>query len=140
MLFRSEFALAQTSEDTEAEIKHFKAGAALYQGPFLAKINQSWVLTQREQFEHQFIEGSLKLANLLMQQGHNNSALQYCKRVLDQDSCNEAAYRLIMLTYAAMEDRAAVKKTFETCRITLENELGIEPNETTRNLLETLLS
>ena len=138
--FQREFALAQTSEDTEAEIKHFKAGAALYQGPFLAKINQSWVLTQREQFEHQFIEGSLKLANLLMQQGHNNSALQYCKRVLDQDSCNEAAYRLIMLTYAAMEDRAAVKKTFETCRITLENELGIEPNETTRNLLETLLS
>jgi len=44
-----------------------------------------------------------------------------------------------MLTYAAMEDRAAIKRTFETCRQTLLADLAVEPSETTRNLFDTLM-
>lgn len=137
--FQREYALAQSATEQEIQIKHFKTALGVYQGPFLAKLDQSWVLTQREQFQRQFITGALKLANLLMQQGHHNSAIQYCKRVLEQDSCNEAAYRLMMLTYAALEDRSAIKRTFETCRQTLIKELSVEPSEATRNLLDTLM-
>jgi ATP/maltotriose-dependent transcriptional regulator MalT/DNA-binding SARP family transcriptional activator len=137
--FQREISLAQSAGEIEMQIKHYKAALSMYQGPFLGKIDQSWVLSQREQFQRQFINGALKLANLLMQQGHHNSAIQYCKRVLDQDGCNEAAYRLMMLTYAAMEDRAAIKRTFETCRQTLLADLAVEPSETTRNLFDTLM-
>jgi two-component SAPR family response regulator len=56
-----------------------------------------------------FIDNGLVLANLLMQQGHQSTAIQYAKRVLDQDPCNEAAYRLLMVVYSSMEDRASIK-------------------------------
>jgi ATP/maltotriose-dependent transcriptional regulator MalT/DNA-binding SARP family transcriptional activator len=137
--FQHELSMAQSANEVESQIKHYKTAVSAYQGPFLSKLDQSWVLSQREQFQRQFITGTLKLANLLMQQGHFNSAIQFSKRVLDQDTCNEAAYRLTMLTYAAMGDRAAIKKSYETCRQTLSIELGVEPSETTRNLLDTLM-
>lgn len=137
--FLREINLAQASDDMDAQIKQLKAAINLYQGPFLPKGEQSWILSQREQYQQIFIDSAVKLANLLMQQGHHHSAIQYSKRVLDQDSCNEAAHRLIMLTYASMEDRSAVKRQFELCRQTLLTELGVEPNETTRNLYETLM-
>ena len=138
-LFQRELSQAQSSNDIESQIKHYKTALNAYQGPFLAKIDQNWVFSQREQFQRQFIAGALKLANLFMQQGHYNSAIQYSKRVLDQDGCNEAAYRLMMLTYAAMEDRAAIKRTYDTCKQRLITELALEPSETTRNLLDTLM-
>ena len=138
-LFQRELSMAQSTNDIELQIKHYKTAVAAYPGPFLNKLDQSWVLSPREQFQRQFVAAALKLANLLMQQGHYNSAIQFSKRVLDQDVCNEAAYRLTMLTYAAMGDRAAIKKSFETCRQILLTELGVEPSETTRSLLETLM-
>jgi two-component SAPR family response regulator len=137
--FQREYSLAQSANELELQIKHFKASLTAYQGPFLAKLDQNWIFSQREQFQRQFVTGALKLANLLMQQGHHNSAIQYCKRVLEQDVCNEAAYRLMMLTYAAMEDRVAIKRTYETCRQTLMTELAVGPSEATRNLLDTLM-
>ncbi len=137
--FQREYALAQSTDDVESQIKHFKISLGLYQGQFLPKVDQTWVFSQREQFQRQFINGALKLANLLLQQGHYNGAIQYSKRILEQDACNEAAYRLMMLTYAALEDRAAIKRTFDACRLTLLKEINVEPSETTRNLLDTLM-
>lgn len=138
--FQREYAQAQSAQDIDSQIKHYKASISAYQGEFLPKVEGSWVYSQREQYQRQFINGTLKLANLLLQQSHYNSAIQYCKRILEQDVCNEAAYRLMMLIYAAMEDRAAIKRIYETCRMTLIKELNIEPGENTRNLLETLLN
>jgi LuxR family transcriptional regulator, maltose regulon positive regulatory protein len=137
--FQREYALAQSTEDVESQIKHYKASFSSYQGQFLPKVDQTWVFSQREQYQRQFINGALKLANLLLQQGHFNGAIQYSKRVLEQDVCNEAAYRLMMLAYAGMEDRAAIKRTFDACRLTLLKEINVDPSETTRNLLDTLM-
>lgn len=137
--FVREINLSRRSESLDTQIKHLKTAIGVYQGPFLPKGDQSWIIIQREQYQQMFIENGLVLANLLMQQGHHNSAIQYSKRVLDQDPCNEAAYRLLMVIYASMEDRASLRRQYELCRQTLMNELGVDPTETTRNLYETLM-
>ncbi len=137
--FVREINQSKSAEGLEAQIKHLKAAIGAYQGAFLPKGDQSWIISQREQYQQMFIDNGLVLANLLMQQGHHNSAIQYSKRVLDQDPCNEAAYRLLMVIYASMEDRASLKRQYELCRQTLMNELGVDPTETTRNLYETLM-
>ena len=137
--FLREIHLAQSGNEVDSQIKHYKAAVNYYQGPFLPKIDQTWVLSQREQYQSIFITGALKLANLLLQQGHHGSALQYSKRVLEQDSCSEATHRLIMLTYAAIGDRSALKRQYEMCQQNLLSELNVEPSETTRNLFETLM-
>lgn len=137
--FMREISLAKNAEGLDAQIKHLKAAVSVYLGPFMPKGEQSWIIAQREQYQQLFIENGLILANLLMQQGHHSTAIQYSKRILDQDPCNEAAYRLLMVIYASMEDRASVKRQYELCRQTLMNELGVEPTDTTRNLFDTLM-
>lgn len=137
--FMREISLAKNAEGLEAQIKHLKAAVSVYQGPFMPKGDQSWIIAPREQYQQLYIENGLILANLLMQQGHHSSAIQYSKKILDQDPCNEAAYRLLMVIYASMEDRASVKRQYDLCRQTLMNELGVEPTDTTRNLFDTLM-
>lgn len=137
--FTRELALVRTGDDVDIQIKHLKAAINAYQGAFLSKLDQTWVLAQRQSFEQQFINAGLKLANLLVKQGHNTSTLQVTKRILEQDTCNEAAVCLEMQVYAAMGDRSSIKRVFEACKQTLFTELGLEPGETTRFLYESLM-
>jgi LuxR family transcriptional regulator, maltose regulon positive regulatory protein len=137
--FTRELALARSSNEVDDQIKHYKAAVTTYQGIYLPKIDQTWVFPKRELYHQQFIDAALKLANLLLQQEHYNSTLTFTKRVLEQDSCNEAAYRINMLTYAGMGDRSSVKRTFETCKEKLSIELGVAPSEATTNLFSTLM-
>jgi ATP/maltotriose-dependent transcriptional regulator MalT/two-component SAPR family response regulator len=137
--FTRELAMAQASNDPDGKIKHLKAALTAYQGTFLPKIEQTWVFSQRQAYEQQFIDAGLLLANLLLQQGYPGTALQYTKRVVEQDSCNEAAYRINMQAFAAQGDRSSIKRTYEFCRQTLMNELGVEPGDITRDLFESLM-
>jgi DNA-binding SARP family transcriptional activator len=137
--FTREIAQVRSSDDVDVQIKHLKAAIGAYQGPFLPKIDQTWVLAQRQSFEQQFIDAGLKLANLLVKQGHHTSTLQVTKRILEQDTCNEAAVYIEMQVYAATGDRSSIKRVFEICRQTLLTELGVEPGETTRSLYESLM-
>jgi DNA-binding SARP family transcriptional activator len=137
--FTRELAMAQASNDPDGRIKHLKAAVSTYQGSFLPKIDQTWVFTQRQAYEQQFIDAGLQLATLLLQQGLPGAALQYAKRIIEQDSCNEAAYRLTMQVYAAQGDRSSVKRTFDFCKQTLNNELGVEPGDVTRDLFDSLM-
>ena len=137
--FTRELAMAQASNDPDGKIKHLKAAMVAYQGSFLSKIEQTWVFSQRQTYEQQFIDAGLQLANLLLQQGYPGIAVQYTKRVIEQDSCNEAAYRINMQAFAAQGDRSSVKRAYEFCRRTLMNELGVEPGDITRDLFESLM-
>jgi len=137
--FTRELAMAQASNDPDTRIKHLKAAVSTYQGSFLPKIEQTWVFNQRQAYEQQFIDAGLQLANLLLQQGFPASALQFSKRVVEQDSCNEAAYRLTMQAYAAQGDRSSIKRTYDFCKQTLTNELGVEPGDVTRDLFDSLM-
>lgn len=137
--FSRELAQARSASEIDDQIKHYRAAAAAYQGAYLPKMGQNWVFSQRELYQQQFIEASLNLANLLLKQEHHSSTLLFTKRVLEQDSCNEAAYRINMLTFSALGDRTSVKRTFDTCKETLFSELGVEPSDTTVNLFGSLM-
>ncbi len=76
----------------------------------------------------------------MLQQGNPQSVLVYTKRILEQDPCNEAAYRINMQAYSTLGDRSSVKRAYEMCKHTLLNELGVEPSETTEQLLNALMS
>jgi ATP/maltotriose-dependent transcriptional regulator MalT/DNA-binding SARP family transcriptional activator len=138
--FSRDLAQARSSSEEDLQIKCYKTAVAAYQGVYLPKIEQTWVLAQRQQYEEQFIEAALKLANLTLQQGNSQSVLLITKRILEQDPCNEAAYRINMQAYSTLGDRSSVKRAFDMCKQTLLSELGVEPSEATGHLFEVLMS
>lgn len=97
------------------------------------------MLAQRQNYEQLFIGAGLRLSALLIKNEHPAAAMQYIKKVLEQDRCTEAAYRILMQVYASQGDRSSIKRTFETCKQTLLAELGVEPGMQTAELFENLM-
>lgn len=131
---------AATAATLPAEqIRHFKDAINLYHGLFLPKLDMEWVLVLRTQLQHAFMEAVIRLANLYFQSEQYPQAIQTANRALAEDPCNEAAYRLIMLAYAASGSRAEVARQYEKCKKILRSELNVEPAQQTRALFETLM-
>jgi LuxR family maltose regulon positive regulatory protein len=137
--FTRELSQVHSEDEEDIQIKHLKAAMAVYQGPFLPKIDQAWVLAQRQNYEQMFVEAGLRLANLLIKNEHSSAAIQVIKKVLEQDHCNEAAYILLMQVYASQGDRSSIRRTFETCKQTLLVELGVEPGLQTSGMFDDLM-
>jgi|GEM_PF-5482184 len=137
--FTRELSQVHSEDEEDIQIKHLKAAMAVYQGPFLPKIDQAWVLAQRQNYEQMFVEAGLRLANLLIKNEHSSAAIQVIKKVLEQDHCNEAAYILLMQIYASQGDRSSIRRTFETCKQTLLAELGVEPGLQTSGMFDDLM-
>ena len=137
--FMTELTIANSSDTPAEQIKHLKAAVNYYHGAFLPKLDMEWALVLRTQMQHAFMDAVIKLANLYFQADQYQPAIHIANRALTEDPCNEAAYRLIMLAYAAIGSRADVAREFEKCRKILQSELNIEPAQQTRALFEMLM-
>ena len=66
-------------------------------------------------------------------------AVERCARQwLQIDELNEAAYRALMRCYSAKGNRSEALRTYEQCRRTLKDSLGVSPEEATIDLAETI--
>lgn len=137
--FDRALALAQDAGDEETRMRHLKTAMAVYAGPFLPKLDYAWALPLRQHYEEQFVGAGLALVELLQQQSQYLMAVQYVKQVLAQDSCNEPAYQAAMRAYAALGNRALLKRTFDACKQALKNELDVTPGGETVRLYESLI-
>lgn len=136
--FMNELNAANASSSLPDQIKHLKAAIANYHGIFLPKLDMEWALVLRTQMQHAFMDSLIKLANLYFQADQYQPAIHTANRALIEDPCNEAAYRLIMLAYAAMGSRAEVARQFEKCIAILKRELNVEPAQQTKALYDML--
>jgi DNA-binding SARP family transcriptional activator len=60
--------------------------------------------------------------------GASGRAIEAARRAVELDETKEAAYRQLMLGLAAAGERAEALRVWERCRITLVEELGIDPS------------
>jgi DNA-binding SARP family transcriptional activator len=79
------------------------------------------------------------LAEIHLEASEYRLALDYCQRALTEDSCLEEAHRLAMRAHAALGNRAAVVRQFESCQEALLNEVNFPPSSQTVTLYETLM-
>lgn len=138
-LFLKENALGLKAKDSLQKLTHFREAAKLYKGSFLPDITETWVHSARESLQQICINMLLQTAEIYLDMGNFNLALEYCQRALTVDNCLELAYRLSFRIYAAMGDRAAVVKQYSRCREVLLREINAEPSLQTQNLYLDLL-
>ena len=132
-------ALAGESNDIDARIRLLTEAADCYQGDLLPNCFADWALAEREQLRGKYASVLEHLVDALLDQRHNEEALQYAKALQRFDPLHESAYRRLMQTYAALGDRAAALRVYHTCASTLEQELGVEPSPATEALRTRLL-
>ncbi|MEU0515458.1 AAA family ATPase [Amycolatopsis sp. NPDC006125] len=136
-----DFELARAAAQTgDGVLEHAPAAIALYHGEFLPGINDEWVIEPRAALE----SSCVRLCDLLCQarksRGDLPGAAEAARRRIQLRPLEEHGYRTLMDLQAAMGDRASAVSTYHHCASTLERELGVVPDETTRRALRRLLA
>jgi len=137
--FMHELENAKKAQSVEEEIEHYRAAVASYHGPFLPKLDQEWVLFAREKHQSAFLNAAQTLINLYMKVGKYSQAALLANRALEEDNYNESVYRSAMMAYSAMDDRSAVARQYERCKLVLKKELDIDPSPQTVKLYNSLM-
>lgn len=122
--FLGKLAQAQAATAWAERAAAYRAALDLYTGPYLLMMDGTWVYPERERLQQVFVEAALAVAEFYLETGEYGAAVEYCQRVLAQDSCQEEAHRLVMRAYAALGNQAAVTRQFERCRQALLQEVN----------------
>jgi predicted ATPase len=120
---------------------------ALYQGDFLGGFYltkcrgfEEWQLRERERLHRLAVDGLYELVAYQVERMEYQQGLENASRLLELDPLMEAAHRQMMLLLAGVGQRSAALAQYETCRRLLHDELGVEPEEETRDLYEQIRS
>jgi ATP/maltotriose-dependent transcriptional regulator MalT len=138
-LFLQHINAGNTASDPTTQIEAYTLGLSYYHGDYMPETDATWCYLERERLRQTFLETALYLADLLFQRGESDQALDWCQRVLAEDSCFEEAHRLAMRVYAATGNRAGVARQYSLCRKALQEEIAAPPSPQTEELYTLLM-
>jgi DNA-binding SARP family transcriptional activator len=119
----------------EMAASHYKRACSLYRRPFLTEdLYADWSFTRREQLRQIHLEMCNALATHYLETQSYKEAARWAAAMIEENCCDETAYRLLMRVYALEGKRDVALRQYERCRRVLLDELGIEPMPETVNL------
>src|SRR5215467_10090527 len=136
-----EFEQLVTSDDPEA----LERAAALYKGNLLEGISpgsaqfEEWLRADRERLHELALETFAKLLAHQMKLEATEPAIQTALRLLSLDPLQEVTHRALMRLYARQGRRAAALRQYQLCVDVLQRELGVEPEDATKQVYRELL-
>ncbi len=113
----------------------------LYTAPFLDQLYlddcqefEEWTLIQREWIHQQTMRRFYDMAEKALSDGAYENASQLAARQITLDRWRESAWRQSMRVLAAQNKYSSALAQYESCRVVLADELGIEPAQETMAL------
>jgi len=117
----------------------------LYHGEFMASFFtrdacdfESWMLRESEQLHERFVQAGLRHLHQLRAQKAFEQAVLVAHRILTHAPLREDVHRLLIHLYHEMGEQACALQQYETCRRLLWEELGVEPDASTQEVLRDL--
>ena len=109
-------------------------GFALQEAPF-----EEWLVAERERLRELALEALAKLLRHQRATGATEAAVQTAIRLLALDPLQESVHRAVMRLYTQLGRRASALRQYQVCLGVLQRELGVEPEETTKQLYQEIL-
>lgn len=119
--------------------------ADLYRGDFLAALAfrgtpfEDWLMVERERLRELALETLARLLARQRARGAPEAALQTALRLVALDPLQEPIHRTLMRLYADLGRRASALQQYQLCVGILQRELGIEPEEETKQTYQQML-
>ncbi|MCA1554637.1 MAG: hypothetical protein LC737_09695 [Chloroflexi bacterium] len=124
-------------------ITQLSDAAAAYHGEFMegfqvrdAPAFDEWLSLQRERLRQAALQVLYRLAVKQSEARDYRSGIETAMRLLAIEPWQEEAHRQLMTLYALNGQRSAALAQYETCRRLLRDELGVEPDKSTRQLFQ----
>lgn len=109
-------------------LERYRAATELCRGVFLEGNYSNWCTERQSQLTNKHIEVLLKQAELELQLGQPEAALEVTARCLRVDYCNDAAHLLRLRIYQQQGNLTLLTQSYiEYCRI-LELEMSLDPS------------
>src|SRR5262250_2370986 len=137
----TEFEQVARSHDPD----ELERAAALYQGDLLEGISpgsaqfEEWLRAERGRLHELALEAFAKLLAHQIKLEATEPAIQTALRLLSLDPLQEVTHRALMRLYARQGRRAAALRQYQLCVDVLQRELGVEPEEATKQVYRELL-
>ncbi len=112
---------------------------SLYSGELLPGCYDEWILPERDRLRQGHLQVLEQLLRLFEGRGDHVTAIRYAQRLIGLDPLSEDLYRRLMRLFALNNDRASALRVYHTCVTTLQRELGVEPDQATREAYERLM-
>jgi DNA-binding SARP family transcriptional activator/predicted ATPase len=129
----------------ESSLQQLKEAIDLYNDDFMAGFSlpdcaefDEWQFFQREELRQSLAAVLEQFANFHEAQAQYEQAIFYARRWLALDRMHEPVHRHLMRLYASAGQQSAALRQYEECARTLDEELGIEPDEETIVLFESI--
>ncbi len=140
LLFRDWVTEGLTEKELEQARLYLERGLSYYKGEFLPdRKGKLWTEKEREHLNHLFLRGMEKLAQISIKNKQFDAAINYCTRILENDSLWEEAYRIIMFSYYQKNNRPQAIKWFRKCKQLLRDELDVSPMAATMQMYELIM-
>jgi DNA-binding SARP family transcriptional activator len=97
-----------------------------------------WQFFQREEMRRLLGEALLSLVNSHVAQGEYSLAIPYARRWLSLDSMHEPAHRWLMKLFAWSGQQSAALRQYQECQRILRENIGVEPEQETLELLRAI--
>ena len=113
---------------------------ALYRGDFLRNLaGEQWVEPLAEYYRSLYLAAVQRAAPIFLEEGLAREAEEHCQRAAALSPYCEALYRWLMRARAALGDRQGAAEAYEQLRTLLYRDLGVLPEEETRQVYQELL-
>jgi len=130
---------AEEADEVGEALDRFHTAIGLYRGEFCDDAYYPWAEGVRERYRNLFIEACARYAFLLSEAGQPDEALAVLDRAIKVDPVCEDVVRRAMVVEAALGRRAAALARFRRLEATLDEQLGVEPDPETQQLVHQLM-
>ena len=128
-------------DKADRAIRSLEMAANLYQGDFLTgDIYEEWTVLTRERLRLANLDALYQLSQTYFNRGDYSDSADLCQLILNRDNCREDAHRRLMRCYSRLGKRHLALRQFQLCEEALQNELDIDPEPATIQLVERIRS
>jgi DNA-binding SARP family transcriptional activator/pimeloyl-ACP methyl ester carboxylesterase len=112
---------------------------SVYEDRLLPGFYDEWVLLEQERLQALFEDRMQLLLDRLVKEARWREVREWAEWWIARGQTPEPAYRALMMAHAGLGDRAGVATAYQRCVEILNEELGVEPSEETRELYRRLI-
>jgi DNA-binding SARP family transcriptional activator len=129
----------QGEELNQDQAQQLTQAISLYDGDLLEGVDEEWCLYERERLSLLNLNSLLKL--MVYNRSHHKYTLglEYGERILAFDNTRENVHREMMQLYYLLGEPQMALVQFHHCEQILREQVGVEPNEDTKNLYQQML-
>ncbi|MDQ0659638.1 bacterial transcriptional activator domain-containing protein [Paenibacillus sp. W2I17] len=123
------------TSDNVDDLRHM---IPLYRGDYLEEHDYHWAQAKARELRRKYTALVMDIARWDMEHGRGKEAIEQLTILQEREPYSEEICRLMMEVYASMDDQQGILRLYHSFTLTLNEDLGYQPEPETSRLYQNL--